>query len=156
LPWRWCRLQCCGGSGFGCCADPRRHPRALAHQFPMHPLSHRRRHCRCRGCRSQTLRLVLAQTTMTGECRQLIRSDLGVGGGLGQEVGAGIGQQGRWRWAPCAASPLRGLRRWGHRINVTGWFGHGAGGWRRAVTPNSKQIKLRFGRARSSVAPGNH
>ena len=37
---------------------------------------------------------------MTGECRQLIRSDLGVGGGLGQEVGAGIGQQGRWRLAP--------------------------------------------------------
>ncbi|MCX5946529.1 MAG: hypothetical protein NTZ53_14810 [Cyanobacteria bacterium] len=61
------------------------------------------------------MRLLAAEPTVPGKGLQLIRSPLGVGGGLGQVVAAGLGKQGGRRWAARAITARGGgLRRWLH------------------------------------------
>ena len=54
------------------------------------------------------MHLLAAEGTVAGKSLKVLCGSLGVGGGLGQVVGAGIGQQGRWRWAPNVITARRG------------------------------------------------
>ena len=54
------------------------------------------------------MRLFAAEPTVAGKGLKVLCGSLGVGGGFAQVVTAGIGQQGRWRWAPNVITARRG------------------------------------------------